>query len=88
MAPHSSTLAGKSHGWRSLIGCSPWGHEELDLTERLHFHFSVIVILLMRRQFVITIGLTKFHRRCSRSYRGEVPGKIHFICLGKRDRRV
>ena len=25
MAPHSSTLLGKSHGWRSLVGCSPWG---------------------------------------------------------------
>ena len=25
MAPHSSTLAGKSRGWRSLVGCSPWG---------------------------------------------------------------
>ena len=25
MAPHSSTLAGKSHGWRSLVGCSPRG---------------------------------------------------------------
>ena len=25
MAPHSSTLPGKSHGWRSLVGCSPWG---------------------------------------------------------------
>ena len=20
------------------MGCSPWGHEELDTTERLHFH--------------------------------------------------
>ena len=20
------------------MGCSPWGHEELDMTERLHFH--------------------------------------------------
>ena len=30
-----------SHGWRSLVGCSPWGHEELDTTERLHFHFSL-----------------------------------------------
>ena len=27
----------KSHGWRSLVGCSPWGHEESDTTERLHF---------------------------------------------------
>ena len=25
MAPHSSTLPGKSHGWRTLVGCSPWG---------------------------------------------------------------
>jgi len=33
MAPHSSTLAGKSHGQRSLVGYSPWGHEELDMTE-------------------------------------------------------
>ena len=29
---------GKSHGLRSLVGCSPWGHTELDTTERLHFH--------------------------------------------------
>ena len=25
MAPHSSTVARKSHGWRSLVGCGPWG---------------------------------------------------------------
>ena len=30
-------LPGKSHGWRSLIGYSPWGPKELDTTERLHF---------------------------------------------------
>ena len=30
-------LPGKSHGWKSLVGCSPWDHEELDTTERLHF---------------------------------------------------
>ena len=34
-------MPGKSHGWRSLVGCSPWGYEELDTTERLHFHFSL-----------------------------------------------
>ena len=34
-------LPGKSHGQRSLVGCSPWGHEESDTTERLHFHFSL-----------------------------------------------
>ena len=31
----------KFHGWRSLVGCSPWGCEELHTTERLHFHFSL-----------------------------------------------
>ena len=34
-------LPGKSHGWRSLVGRSPWGHEESDTTEQLHFHFSL-----------------------------------------------
>ena len=37
-------LPGKSHGWRSLVGCSPWGHKESDMTERLHFHFSQLGI--------------------------------------------
>ena len=35
---------GKSHGWRSLVGGSPWGREEADTTERLHFHFSLSCI--------------------------------------------
>ena len=39
MATHSSILAWISHGWRSLVGYSPWGHKELDTTERLHFLF-------------------------------------------------
>ena len=34
----------KSHGWRSLVGYSPWGPEELDMTERLHFHVSLSCI--------------------------------------------
>ena len=34
-------LPRKSHGWRSLVGCSPWGRYESDATERLHFHFSL-----------------------------------------------
>ena len=37
-------LPGKSHGWRSLVGCSPWGRQELDTTEQLHFHFSLCCI--------------------------------------------
>ena len=48
MAPHSSTL-----GWKIpwmeepgglLVDCSPWGLEESDTTEQLHFHFSLSCI--------------------------------------------
>ena len=35
MATHSSILPGKSHGQRSLVDYSPWGHKELDTTEQL-----------------------------------------------------
>ena len=42
--PTPVLLPGKSHGRRSLVGCSPWGREELDMTERLHFHFSLSCI--------------------------------------------
>ena len=38
--PTPVLLPGKSHGRRSLVGCSPWGCKESDTTERLHFHFS------------------------------------------------
>ena len=40
MAPTLVLLPGKSHGLRSLVGYSPWGHKESDTTERLHFHFA------------------------------------------------
>ena len=39
MAPHSSTLAWKIPWAEALVGCSPWGREESDTTERLHFDF-------------------------------------------------
>ena len=38
--PTPVLLPGKSHGWRSLEGCSPWGPWGSDMTEQLHFHFS------------------------------------------------
>ena len=44
MAPHSSTLAWITPVWRSLEGCSPWGHWGSDMTEQLHFHFSLSCI--------------------------------------------
>ena len=39
--PTPVLLPGKSHGQRNLVGCSPWGHEESDTTERLNSHFSL-----------------------------------------------
>ena len=36
--PTPVLLPGKSHGRRSLVGCSPWGCKESDTTEQLHFH--------------------------------------------------
>ena len=42
--PTPVLLPGKSHGWRSLEGCSPWGRWGSDRTERLHFHFSLSCI--------------------------------------------
>ena len=42
--PTPVLLPGKSRGRRSLVGCSPWGCEEWDMTERLHFHFSLSCI--------------------------------------------
>ena len=42
--PTPVLLPGKSHGCRSLVGCSPWGRYESDTTEWLHFHFSLSCI--------------------------------------------
>ena len=42
--PTPVLLPGKSHGQRSLVGCSPWGREEMDTTEQLHSHFSLSCI--------------------------------------------
>ena len=42
--PTPVLVPGKSHGRRSLVGCSPWGREESDTTEQLHFHFSLSCI--------------------------------------------
>ena len=41
--PTPVLLPGKSHGWRSVVGCSPWDRKESDTTERLHFHFHFLL---------------------------------------------
>ena len=44
MAPTPELLPGKFNGQRSLVGCSQWGRQESDTTERLHFDFSLSCI--------------------------------------------
>ena len=41
--PTPVLLPGKSHGWTSVVGYSPWGRKESDTTERLHFHFHLFI---------------------------------------------
>ena len=33
--PTAAFYSGEFHGQRSLVGYSPWGHKESDMTERL-----------------------------------------------------
>jgi len=40
-------LLGESHGQRSLVGYSPWGHKESDITEQLTLSFSLSETLLV-----------------------------------------
>ena len=42
--PTPVLLPGKSHGRRSLVGCTPWDCQESDTTVWLHFQFSVSCI--------------------------------------------
>ena len=44
MATHSSTLAWRIPWTEKPVGYSPWGLEESDMTEWLHFHFSLSCI--------------------------------------------
>ena len=46
-------LPGKSHGQRSLAGCSPWGRKESDTTEWLHFHFHFRENVTKRNKWTI-----------------------------------
>ena len=42
--PTPVLLPGKSHEWRSLVGCSPCSHKESNTTEQLQFHLSLSCI--------------------------------------------
>ena len=46
MATHSSIPSWKVHGQRSLVSYCPWSRKESDTTQRLHFHFHFLNILI------------------------------------------
>ena len=51
--PTSVLLPGKFHGQRSLVGYSPRGCKELDMTEQLHFFFFLLNMLLLLYYFLV-----------------------------------
>ena len=44
-------LPGKLHGQRSLVGCSPWGCKESDMTEQVTFNIRETLLLLLLSHF-------------------------------------
>ena len=50
-----SYLENPMHEWRSLVGYSPWGRKESDMTEQVNFHFSRLngVMGVLRNQDVV-----------------------------------
>ena len=42
--PTPVRLPGKSRGWRSLVGYSPWGYKESDTTKRLHLPYLKLIL--------------------------------------------
>ena len=50
-------LSGKSRGRRSLIGYSPWGRKESDMTEQLSLHFSSADLVVFWPEAILQEGL-------------------------------
>ena len=55
-------LPGESHGQRSLVGYSPWGHKELDMTKGLtltYFPLPITQVFVIMSYFTSTINTSK-----------------------------
>ena len=68
--PTPVLLPGESHGQRSLVGCSPWGLEESDTTEQLHFHFSSTAEYLKQKNESMSWKINRW------KYLSEGPNKV------------
>ena len=56
----------------SLVGCSPWGCEELDTTERLPFHFSLSCTTL-EKETLYPFATTEGNQKSGNWRRGDDP---------------
>ena len=61
MATHSSILAWKSHGQRSLTGYTPWGHKESDTTEYSHTRSQNYTVIFCRRTASVRLNISPVH---------------------------
>ena len=94
--PTPVLLPGKSHGWRSLVGYSPWGRKESDATERLHFtslHFmrdlGTFQVVLVVKNLPTNAGYARDEGSVSglgRSPGGGNGNPFQYSCLGRTDR--
>ena len=70
----------ENHGWRRLVGYSPWGGKELDTTEWFHFHFLWLSLTFFSKHTVVWTSLVaqqgKNHRQCRRPGFNPWVGKI------------
>ena len=78
MATHSCILPRKFHGWRNLVGYSPWSHKESDTTERLHFtcgwHSQICILNTSKGHLRVHEGLEELlHIQVRRGGPEEVP---------------
>ena len=60
MATHSSILALKISWTEEPGGYSPWGHKELNTTERLHLHLNGLVVFPTFFKFKSEFGNKEF----------------------------
>ena len=82
MASTLVLLPGKFHGWRSLVGYSPWGGKESDKTEQLHFtslHFT----LLLGRKVMTNLDIILKSRMHETSTQGWYTGMTQRDGMGR-----
>ena len=56
-------LPGESHGQRSLVGYSPWGHKESDTTERTSLHFTSLLLWVLKKPLTSNQTKTPIKRK-------------------------